>query len=56
MVFFDTDWKFSRLIGYNFGQSFAFDRTVLSNKEEMFVIKGYNYYGVINSEGKLKKI
>ncbi|CAD8171962.1 unnamed protein product [Paramecium pentaurelia] len=56
VVFFDTDWKFSKFIGYNFGQSFAFDRTVFSNNEEMFVIKGYNYYGVINQEGKIKKV
>ncbi|CAK84018.1 unnamed protein product (macronuclear) [Paramecium tetraurelia] len=56
VVFFDTDWKFSRFIGFNFGQSFAFDRTVFSNSEEMFVIKGYNYYGIINYEGKVQKV
>lgn len=38
VVNFDTEWRFKNLITYKFGQSFAFDRTILKNQEEAFVI------------------
>ncbi|CAD8104503.1 unnamed protein product [Paramecium primaurelia] len=56
VVNFDTEWRFKNLITYKFGQSFAFDRTILKNQEEAFVIQGYNYYIIIDSEGKTKKV
>ncbi|CAK68644.1 unnamed protein product (macronuclear) [Paramecium tetraurelia] len=56
VVYFDKVWKFSRFIEQKFGQAFAFDRAVLSNKQEIFAIKGYNYYGIINKDGKIIKI
>ncbi|CAD8123491.1 unnamed protein product [Paramecium sonneborni] len=56
VVTFDNDWRFSKHVASKLGQTFAFDRTVLSNNQEMFVLKGYNFYGVLNSEGDIKKI
>ncbi|CAK84019.1 unnamed protein product (macronuclear) [Paramecium tetraurelia] len=56
VVSFDTEWRYQKWITFKFGQAFSFARTLLKNQMEAFVVQGYNYYVIIDSDGETKKV
>ncbi|CAD8146692.1 unnamed protein product [Paramecium pentaurelia] len=56
VVQLSTTFRFVKQICYNLEQTYAFDRILLFNNQEIFVIKGNNYYALMNSDGNIQSI